>query len=78
MLTYPRSPQSKDATFDEDDCPVCMELAAQGPDGGRITSCQHVFCKGCIDAVLDKDPVEDDENDPRAIKYKASERPCPK
>lgn len=55
-----------------------MTPVSEEEAGGIVTRCQHVFCRGCIDEVLAKEQVEDHDNDPKAIKYKPDERPCPK
>lgn len=47
----------------------------EGDSAGIVTKCCHAFCRGCIDEVLQKDAIEDD--DPAAPKHKADERPCP-
>lgn len=70
--------QGKDAQFDGDDCPICMNPVSEDEKGGIVTACQHVFCRTCINEVIARDQVEDHDDDPKAIKYKADERPCPK
>ncbi|ORY40897.1 SNF2 family N-terminal domain-domain-containing protein [Leucosporidium creatinivorum] len=69
--------EGNDAQFDGDDCPICMTPVSEDEKGGIVTGCQHVFCRTCIDEVLAKDQVEDHDDDPKAIKYKADQRPCP-
>lgn len=47
-------------------------------DGGVVTACAHLFCRQCITDVLEKEAADDQgEDDPKAIKYKKDERPCP-
>jgi len=70
--------QGNEAQFDGDDCPICMTPVSEDEKGGIVTACQHVFCRTCIDEVIAKDQVEDHDDDPKAIKYKADQRPCPR
>lgn len=55
-----------------------MTPVSEDEKGGIVTACHHVFCRTCIDEVIAKDQVEDHDDDPKAIKYKADQRPCPK
>lgn len=57
------------------DLAFLLAAFVEGDSAGIVTKCCHTFCRGCIDEVLQKAAIEDD--DPAAPKYKADERPCP-
>ncbi|KZT22721.1 hypothetical protein NEOLEDRAFT_625750 [Neolentinus lepideus HHB14362 ss-1] len=61
--------ESADAAVDDEECPVCLDAMVDP----ILTPCTHVFCRECIQNVLNS-PHADDPND---IRYKADERPCP-
>ncbi|KAL8286684.1 hypothetical protein RQP46_004212 [Phenoliferia psychrophenolica] len=78
MLEIVRAEQKGEEPDDngDGDCPICMEpLQDQGD--AVVTKCSHAYCKTCITDVLQGPAVDADDNDANAVKYKASERPCP-
>ncbi|TFK47603.1 P-loop containing nucleoside triphosphate hydrolase protein [Heliocybe sulcata] len=62
--------ESDDAAADDEECPIRMD----GMVDPMLTPCTHVFCRECIQNVLNGPHVDDANNE---IRYKADERPCP-